>query len=360
MTSTPTLSLAAKYYTDPEVFKLETNGLLARTWQFAGHASQLKDTGDYFTFDMAGESLFCIKGRDGEIRTFYNVCQHRAHQLVSGQGQTRVVVCPYHAWTYELTGELRAGPNIKAVEGFDKSSICLTSVRTEVFLGFIFVNLDNDAKPMDAWFPNVRTELESYIPHWDTLAPLEWVEIPENCNWKVSVENYSECYHCTLNHPTFSTGVVRPETYDIQPQGYCLRHTTECNSMEAMTYDINSGFDKNDQYSSWFLWPMFSFQVYPGNLLNTYHWRAVDADHVVVWRGWYSVGGEENEIVRQMAVQDRETTVAEDIGLVESVQRGLKSRGYVPGPLVVDPKCGVNSEHSILTLQRWMKEAVDV
>ena len=360
MTSTPTLSLAAKYYTDPEVFKLETNGLLARTWQFAGHASQLKETGDYFTFDMAGESLFCIKGRDGEIRTFYNVCQHRAHQLVSGQGQTRVVVCPYHAWTYELTGELRAGPNIKAVEGFDKSSICLTSVRTEVFLGFIFVNLDNDAKPMDDWFPNVRTELESYIPHWDTLAPLEWVEIPENCNWKVSVENYSECYHCTLNHPTFSTGVVRPETYDIQPQGYCLRHTTECNSMDAMTYDINSGFDKNDQYSSWFLWPMFSFQVYPGNLLNTYHWRAMDADHVVVWRGWYSVGGAENDIVRQMAVQDRETTVAEDIGLVESVQRGLKSRGYVPGPLVVDPKCGVNSEHSILTLQRWMKEAVDV
>ena len=360
MTSTPTLSIAAKYYTDPEVFKIETNGLLARTWQFAGHASQLKETGDYFTFDMAGESLFCIKGRDGEIRTFYNVCQHRAHQLVSGQGQTRVVVCPYHAWTYELTGELRAGPNIKAVEGFDKSSICLTSVRTEVFLGFIFVNLDNDAKPMDDWFPNVRTELESYIPHWDTLAPLEWVEIPENCNWKVSVENYSECYHCTLNHPTFSTGVVRPETYDIQPQGYCLRHTTECNSMDAMTYDINSGFDKNDQYSSWFLWPMFSFQVYPGNLLNTYHWRAVDADHVVVWRGWYSVGGEENEIVRRMAIQDRETTVAEDIGLVESVQRGLKSRGYVPGPLVVDPKCGVNSEHSILTLQRWMKEAVDV
>jgi len=360
MTSTPTLSLAAKYYTDPEVFKLETNGLLARTWQFAGHASQLTETGDYFTFDLAGESLFCIKGRDGEIRTFYNVCQHRAHQLVSGQGQTRVVVCPYHAWTYELTGELRAGPNIKAVEGFDKSSICLTSVRTEVFLGFIFVNLDNNAKPMDDWFPNVRTELESYIPHWDTLAPLEWVEIPENCNWKVSVENYSECYHCTLNHPTFSTGVVRPETYDIQPQGYCLRHTTECNSMDAMTYDINSGFDKNDQYSSWFLWPMFSFQVYPGNLLNTYHWRAMDADHVVVWRGWYSVGGEENDIVRQMAVQDRETTVAEDIGLVESVQRGLKSRGYVPGPLVVDPKCGVNSEHSILTLQRWMKESVDV
>ncbi|MEM9107198.1 MAG: SRPBCC family protein, partial [Pseudomonadota bacterium] len=89
------------------------------------------------------------------------------------------------------------------------------------------------------------------------------------------------------------------------------------------------------------------------------HWRAVDADHVVVWRGWYTEGGEESATVSQLAVQDRETTVEEDIHLVESVQRGLKSRGYRPGPLVVDPACGVNSEHSIEVLQQWMREAVD-
>lgn len=269
------------------------------------------------------------------------------------------MVCPYHAWTYELTGKLRAAPNAKSVPGFDASKICLTEVRTEVFLGFVFVNLDPDAEPMDAWFPNARAELEEFVPNWADLKPLEWVEIPENCNWKVSVENYSECYHCTLNHPTFATGVIRPETYDIQPQGYCLRHTTECNDLSQMTYDIDSGFPNNDKYSSWFLWPMFSFQVYPGNLLNTYHWRAIDADHVVVWRGWYSVGGYDDETVRRMAQQDRATTVEEDIHLVESVQRGLKSRGYVPGPLVVDPACGVNSEHSVMHLQRWMREAVD-
>ncbi|MDO7735805.1 MAG: aromatic ring-hydroxylating dioxygenase subunit alpha [Planktomarina temperata] len=359
MTQTVTHSLAAKYYTDPEVFRIEQDGLLARTWQFAGHSSQLENIGDYFAFEMAGESLFCIKGRDEVIRTFYNVCQHRAHQLVSGTGTTRVVVCPYHAWTYELTGGLRAGPNINAVEGFDKSKICLTEVRTELFLGFVFVNLDQNAKPMDDWFPNARVELTQWVPHFETLKPLEWVEVPENCNWKVSVENYSECYHCSLNHPTFASGVVKPETYDIQPQGYCLRHTTECQDLKDMTYDINSGFDKYDQYSSWFLWPMFSFQVYPGNVLNTYHWRAVDADHVMLYRGWYSVDGAEDPVARQLAIQDRETTVEEDIHLVESVQRGLKSRGYVPGPLVMDPKCGVSSEHSIYHLQKWMREAID-
>lgn len=357
--SGPISSLAARYYTDPEVFKVEVDGVLSKTWQFACHASELENVGDYYAFEMAGQSLFAIKGRDEVIRTFYNVCQHRGHELVTGTGTTRVVVCPYHAWTYELTGQLRAGPNINNVEGFDKSKICLTEVRTEVFMGFVFVNLDPDAKPMEEWFPNAQAELMEWVPNWDQLKPVKWVEIPENCNWKVSVENYSECYHCSLNHPTFATGVVKPETYDIQPQGFCLRHTTECQNLETMTYDIQSGFEHYNEYSSWFLWPMFSFQVYPGNVLNTYHWRAIDVDHVVVWRGWYTVDGVPSEMIDKLSQQDRETTVEEDIHLVESVQRGLKSKGYVPGPLVVDPKCGVNSEHSIMHLQKWMREAVD-
>ena len=179
MNAAPIHSLAARYYIDPVLFEAERKGLLARTWQFAGHASQIPNVGDYFAFEMAGENLFSIKGRDGEIRTFYNVCQHRAHQLVSGEGTTRVVVCPYHAWTYELTGQLRAGPNLKSVQRFDKSKVCLTKVRTEVFLGFIFVNLDPEARPMEDWFPDVRAELESFVPNWADLKPLEWVGMPE-------------------------------------------------------------------------------------------------------------------------------------------------------------------------------------
>jgi phenylpropionate dioxygenase-like ring-hydroxylating dioxygenase large terminal subunit len=98
------------------------------------------------------------------MRTFYNVCQHRAHQLVSGRAAPRVVVCPYHAWTYELTGELARRPNIKSVRA-STAKICLTEVRTEVFLGFIFVNLDPDAAPMDEWFPACAAELADFVPH---------------------------------------------------------------------------------------------------------------------------------------------------------------------------------------------------
>jgi hypothetical protein len=87
------------------------------------------------------------------------------------------------------------------------------------------------------------------------------------------------------NHASLAKGVIKPESHDIQPQGHCLRHTTECSSLDQLSYSIDSGLPSFDKYSSWFLWPMFSFQVYPGNLLNTYHWRAVDADRVTVWRG---------------------------------------------------------------------------
>ncbi len=355
-----TKSLEARYYIDSDIYAAEMAGLFARTWQFGCHASEIPQTGDYVTFEIAGESLFAIRGRDGEVRVFYNVCQHRAHELAQGKGTTRVVVCPYHAWTYELTGELRAGPNIKSVPGFDRATVCLTEVRCEDFNGFLFVNLDAQAAPMEEWYPGVRGELAEYVPQIQDLAPLEWVEIDEKCNWKVSVENYSECYHCSLNHPTFASGVVKPETYDISKAGgYVLKHTTECQAVEQMSYPIDMSVPHAGEYRSFFLWPMFSFQVYPGNLLNTYHWRPGGVGDCTVWRGWFSVGGEEDAVVRQMAVQDRETTVEEDIHLVESVQRGLGSRGYVPGPLVVDPGCGVNSEHSIKALQQWMREAVD-
>lgn len=352
----PLLSLDARYYTDAAIYHAELQGLLAKTWQFAGHASNLERPGDYFTFEIAGESLFCILDEDRELRCFYNVCQHRAHQLLQGSGNNRLIVCPYHAWNYQLDGKLRSGPNIKVVPGFNKESICLTSIRVENLHGFIFVNLDPDAEPIDNWFPDVRHQLKSYVPNIAQLKPVEWIEVAEQCNWKVSVENYSECYHCKLNHRTFATGVVKPETYDIQPQGYCLRHTTECQNLDKMSYpiDLDANAHAGD-YSSWYLWPLFSFQVYPGNVLNTYHWRPVDVDTVVLWRGWYTIDGEPSETIKLLAAQDRETTVAEDITLVESVHRGLQSRGYKPGPLVLDPNSGVDSEHSIATLQAWMR-----
>ena len=115
-------NLEARYYTDPEIFLREQSDILGKTWQFAGHLSELETPGDYFTFEVAGHSLFCIRGRDDAVRAFYNVCQHRAHELVSGSGNRRFLACPYHAWTYELDGRMKAGPNTKSVPGFRRET----------------------------------------------------------------------------------------------------------------------------------------------------------------------------------------------------------------------------------------------
>ena len=333
---------------------------MATAWQFAGHVSQVASPGDYFTFEMAGERLFIMRGKDGELRAFYNVCQHRAHHLLSGSGNAKVISCPYHGWTYAISGELKDAPHSGNVPGFDASKICLQQARVEDFCGFLFVNLDLDAKPMEEWFPGVAAELREYVPNIDALAPFKWVEVPEQCNWKLSVENHSECYHCIINHRTLSTGVLKPQTYEIRPQGgYCLRHTTECQNLEKMSYPIDLSANAHaGDYSTWLLWPMFAYQVYPGNILNTYHWQPQGVDRVIMWRGWYTPGGEYDEMIEKLAQQDRETTVEEDIRLVESVQRGMTSRGYKPGPLVVDGCSGIKSELSVQTLHQWAREAI--
>lgn len=355
-----THALDARYYTDPGLFEREQTELFAKVWHYAGHVSQLARAGDYFTFRWLDQSFFSVRGTDSVIRTFYNVCQHRAHEMVTGSGNLkRVITCPYHAWAYGLDGRLRKAPNDEKVPGFDRESICLTEVKTEVFCGFIFVNLDPDARPMAEWYPNVAEELQAYVPHIHELVPLRDVAVEEACNWKISVENYSECYHCPKVHKTFANGVIDPDSYNIMPQGHCLRHTTVSANLEAMTYEIDAEANEHaTDYSSWFLWPLFSFQVYPGNILNTYVWRPLSVDRVEVTRGWYSIGGEPSEIIERLADQDRDTTLAEDISLVESVQRGLSSRGYRPGPLVIDPDFGVNSEHSIKALHDWLLEAL--
>ena len=125
-----------------------------------------------------------------------------------------------------------------------------------------------------------------------------------------------------------------------------------------MTYAIDVANPHASDYSSWFLWPALSFQVYPGGVLNTYLWRARDHRSVTVTRGWYTPGGEASERIDMMAQQDLETTVAEDIAIVESVQRGLESGSYEPGPLVIDPEGGVMSEHSIAAIYGWLHEAM--
>ena len=163
-TTIPIRALDPHYYTDSGVFERERQRIFQRSWQLIAHQSQLPNPGDYLTFSLGDDHLFALRGADNQIRVFFNVCQHRAHELLNGQGNTRLIACPYHAWTYELDGRLRKARNSDRVAGFDASSICLTEARCELFCGFIFVNLDSDAPSMEALFPGVQAEIRSFVP----------------------------------------------------------------------------------------------------------------------------------------------------------------------------------------------------
>lgn len=353
--------LPARYYFDETVFEQEQTSIFSKTWQYAGHQCAVASPGQYITFEIAGQSLVTVHGRDGIIRTFYNVCKHRAHLLAEGCGAIRSFVCPYHAWTYELNGELRSGPNLLSFPMLDRSRFNLTEVRTEVFHGFIFVNLDPDAATMDEWYPGAREYVGEYLPQVSNLAPLQMFEVPQKCNWKVALDNYSECYHCPVSHPSYiKTGMLKTETYTVSQfnGGYSILHKSLCNSLDAMSHQIDRNRAHAEDYSVLYLWPAFSFQIYPGNLLNTYHWRVPAVDTCTMWRGWYTEHGAPDEAISEIAHRDRTTLIEEDIRLVESVQQGLRNKGFDGGALLVDPEDGLYSEVAIAMVHDWIREAL--
>lgn len=351
----PPQALPARYYTDQALWEDARERILMRSWHYVCHETNAPETGDYYAFTLLGQDLFVARGRDGRLRGFYNVCQHRGHALVQETGRTRVLVCPYHAWAYELDGRLRAAPGGKTTPGFAKDCVRLTEVRLDVLLGFVFVNLDDDAAPMRETYPGVEEAARALCPTIEARAFAHEHSAPEFCNWLVAVENYNECYHCGHVHKAFAQGVIDPGSYDIQPmgRGRVLRHVSKAAAGETSWYDTS-----DSDYGSFYLWPCFSLQIYPGGVVNTYYWRPEGVADTTVHRGWFSADGVVDDALQRVIDLDRETTFAEDLQLVKAVQRGLSSRGYRPGPLVIAPACGIDSEHSIAALHRWVREDI--
>ena len=352
----PIAGLPARYFTDPDIFNKVKKRVYYKTWQLACHSSRIARIGDYFSFSIFDQEVYVIRGKDEQSHAFYNVCQHRGHRLVEGSGNKSRITCPYHAWTYDLDGQLIGAPNSRAVPGFDAKKICVPEIRVEEFLGFVFVNLDDNCQNMEACYPEVKDAILGLCPDIEMRSFAHEHTADEGCNWLTAVENYNECYHCKVAHAEFAKGIIDPDSYNIAPfgNGKVLRHTSLATKSEGAWYDV-SGSD----YGSYFLWPSASIQIYPGGVVNTYHWRPLAVDDVRVYRGWYSDDGKVDETLGKVIDLDYRTTFSEDLVLVKNVQRGLNSIGYQPGPLVVDPAGGIDNELSISLLHRWLRDAVD-
>ena len=156
-------------YWNEDIASIEEKAVFRHDWLCPGLAAEIPNPGDYMTFTIAGDPVFCIRGKDGKIKTFSNVCRHRMMQLLEGSGCTSRVVCPYHAWTYSLDGQLIGAGHMERTDGFNKKEICLPEIRTEIWNGWIYVTLNPDAVPVaEALAPLnevvARYAMENYVP----------------------------------------------------------------------------------------------------------------------------------------------------------------------------------------------------
>lgn len=335
-------ALPGHVYTDPELLRRELETVFTSTWQLVGHVGQLRADGDYLTATVGDQGVIVIR-HAGEVRAMYNVCQHRGHELLTEEsGNAGVIVCPYHAWTYDTAGRL-----VHARRA-DVGPICVPGIRVESLGGFLFVNLDPDAVGLDEYVPGVAEELAALEPDAANRVLSRTNTVVIEANWKLAIENYNECYHCPNVHTAFTSGVVARNSYRISSEGACVRHTARASARAAYRRE-----DADDRYGSFFVWPVSSIQCYPGRILNTFRWVPLAVDATLLIRQWWfeqeTPSAEQQEVVDL----DWDTTVAEDLSLLASVQRGMRSRGYHPGPLVLDPSgvADTNSENPVLHLQ---------
>src|SRR5688572_700238 len=196
-------ALPGALYRDPDLYEQEIRRIFLRSWQYVGHQSEIPARGDYFLFDMAGESVIVVRAGDGQINALLNVCRHRGSRICdAAAGHAPRLVCPYHGWTYGLDGALRGAGHMP--EGFDRSKLGLRRLHVKVLAGLVFINFDTDPAPFAAIENDMAAPLAPYQLERTKVAHRQ--NYPIASNWKLAVENYCECYHCAPAHPEYSIG----------------------------------------------------------------------------------------------------------------------------------------------------------
>ena len=196
-------ALDRAFYTDADIYERELSEIYLKSWIYAGHVSEIPESGDWFLFEMAGESVIIARSKEDKINAMLNVCRHRGSRVCLEQrGCSKSLVCRYHGWAYELDGKLRNAAHMR--DDFDKSEISLKRIHCEILEGMIYVNFAQVPTPFDVVRDGMRDCLRPYRIDKARVAHRE--VFPINANWKLSLENYTECYHCAPSHPEYSKG----------------------------------------------------------------------------------------------------------------------------------------------------------
>ena len=338
-------SLHADAYTKQEWYHLDEQAILAKSWQWVCHVEKLQEAGAYVTTSIAGQSIAIIRGKDNVLRAFYNVCKHRAHELLSGDGRKSVISCPYHAWAYRLDGTLAAAPHTEHLTDFNKDDICLDEVQVEEFCGFIYVNLDLKAPSLASQSGDLKSEIDHWAPDIDKLTFGHRLTYDIKSNWKNVVDNFLECYHCPTAHKDFCD-LVDMDSYKVTTHGIYSSHMAEAGTGPNSAYDVSKATVRT--HAVWWLWPTTCLMRYPGRssmiVLNII---PMGPDRTLETYDFYLETAEPDEMELDAIRYLDEVLQVEDINLVESVQRGMNTPAFNQGRIVHDPSGSGKSEHAV-------------
>jgi len=340
------LTPPSSWYIDPRILELERRTVFARSWQIVGRAAQVREPGQYITCDLAGDPILVVKTNDGVLRGFFNVCRHHAAAVMTQpEGRTEIFRCPYHGWTYNLDGALILTPEFAGVRNFDRSTNGLVPIKTAVWEGWVFANLQPGAPTLEDF---LGLDLIGRIGQLG-LAELRWTErrtYKLNCNWKVFVDNYLDGgYHVPHIHRGLNS-VLDATKYTIETgPRFCLQSSPiSAENAEAQTATVRQG--KRALYC--WIYPNFMINWYEG-LMDTNILRPRGANSTDVIFDFYFADTSETARERNLAsIAISERIQAEDVAICESVQRGLASHAFTTGRLSVRREAGEHLFHRLL------------
>ncbi|MEM8647790.1 MAG: aromatic ring-hydroxylating dioxygenase subunit alpha [Pseudomonadota bacterium] len=339
-------TLPAWMYYEPETLSEERDAIFLKSWIYVAHSSELKEPGHYVTAEIVDQRIYVIRTRAGDLKAFFNVCQHRGHSLLRGKGKARnLLVCPYHSWSYDHDGALRAAPNCEHVTDFDKGAFSLPEVRVEEFAGFVFVNLDPEARPMREVYPGAEERLLQHCPDAAEYGTAREIVFDIKGNWKNVGDNLLECYHCSTAHKAFVDLVEMP-TYTVETYDNWSIQWGECRSSNtAYEFDAASAVTSN---VTLYLWPTLAFAQFPGTGgIATFSFlpTAPEVTHQVF--AYHGAGGTITDTAERALDYFQDVLGPEDVSLVEDVQKGLHSLGYHQGRFMVDQNRSAISELAV-------------
>jgi Rieske 2Fe-2S family protein len=335
-------ALDARWYHAPDVFALEQERIFTRAWICVGRTEQLACSGDYVLVEIAGESIIAVRGGDGALRAFYNVCRHRGTRLCTQPAGrfAGAIQCPYHAWTYALDGTLLAARTMADVPDFERADYPLHEASIAELDGFVFVSLAEQPEPFAEAFAPLIGRFARW--HVGALRTARAIEYDLACNWKLVFQNYSECYHCPLLHPQLDKLSPSDSGRNDLVEGPFLGGYSELRTDDgSLTTTGTTARPPLGDVGGGDLHRVYYYTIFPSLLLSLHRdyvmahvVRPVAPDRTRVVCMWLfdAAAMEAPGFDPSDAVEFWDLTNRQDWAINELTQQGTGSRAYVPGP----------------------------